>query len=570
MRTLVCGLLLSIFAATTIHAQEPQTDSRTTLLTIRVDTAYDDSDDSVALIQSIVTQLPTGRAVLEKGTTLSQFVLRQYGFGPSDLPRSYAVVEQAILSENQWSKPEDAKAGPITIPLLPRRALINFNPRKALNSVPKIWVLGGIRAKFFDAREARDFASTSSTRLDENRLASQSELINVATPISSVAQLMTDPILSKYANAFDYPIAVRLASDSLCKTDFQDDDHHVLTDDERKLMSQLLTKDTQRDAIVFVMDTGWPNKTAYDESRTQLWNFLDSFWRRNFGLGLPHGPYAEQYSDPSNLHCRCIDRALREFKQIDPSQHVKIIYVPMTREQDGGSVITDFLQTSYLYEWENMKHVLPPNDVLKISRQFAEDAVSKKFPTQWSGDEVTTDKSLLDAVMLLSDEYADMRNTFLFINESWTVSHKEYYIRWPAPLHGAVLAATGNSESNVSDPMLDFADRSTLARDTIAVMNLDPVAGTVCSSSFIDEGDIDTAMAIGYDGTISADICGTSFAAPRVAWVLAADEATRKLPVKPQKWSATLQARLSSIRDPNSKKYLRLWLRPGRLLSLPH
>jgi len=510
--------------------------------------------------------------MLKKATTLSEFVLQQYGFGPSDLPRSYAVVEAAILAENRWNKPEDAKAGPINIPLLPRRALINFNPKKHLNSVPKLWIMGGIQAKVEDATEARDFAFASSVRLDQNRLASQSEMIDLPIPVANVSELLADPALSKYASAFQYPIAVHLAADPPCKTESQVGDHSVLSENERASIGQALGNSTQRDSVVFVLDTGWPNKTAYEESRTQLWTVLDSFWRRNFGLALPHGMYAQQYTDPSNFHCRCVERSLKEFRKIDPSGHVKVIYVPMTREQDGGSVIADLLQTSYLLEWENMKHVLPPNDVLKRSREVAENTVSTKFPAQWPGDqeEVTTDKSLLDAMMILSDEYAEMKKTFVFINESWTVKHKEYYIRWPAPLHGAVIAAAGNENVNVSDPLIDFADRSSLAKDTFAVMNLDQTVGKVCSSSFIDESDIDSAKAIGYDGKISNEICGTSFAAPRVAWILAADEAIRKQDIQPQKWADSLQHRLSVMRDPGAQKYLRLWLSPWKLLATPH
>ena len=555
-----------------VGASTARTETGTAILTIRVNTAYDDSDESVALIQSIVSKLPTGRAVLENGTTLSRFVLGQYGFGPSDLPRSYAVVEAAILAENHWTKPEDAKAGPVNVPLLPRRALINFNPKKRLNSVPKLWVMGGIHSKVEEATEARDFTFASTVRLDQNRVASQSEMIDLPIPVANVGQLLTDPVLSKYTNAFQYPIAVRLAADSPCKTESQAADHNVLADNERALISQALGNNSQRDSIVFVLDTGWPNKTAYEESRTQLWTILDSFWRRNFGLGLPHGMYEQQYTDPSNFHCRCIERSLKEFRKMDPSGHVKIIYVPMTREQDGASVIVDLLQTSYLLEWENMQHVSPPNDVLKRSREVAESTVATKVPAQWpeSQKEVTTDKSLLEAMMLLSDEFAEMRKTFVFVNESWTVTHKEYYIRWPAPLHGAVIAATGNENANVSDPLVDFADRSTIAKDTFAVMNLDQTGDKACSSSFIDESDIDSARAIGYDGKVSSEICGTSFAAPRVAWILAADEATRKQDTQPQKWMDALQRRLFTLRTAGAQKYLRLWLSPSKLLADPH
>src|SRR6185295_1788352 len=45
----------------------------------------------------------------------------EYGFGPSDLPRTYALVEQRILELNGLAAPERALAGPLLMPSLPRR-----------------------------------------------------------------------------------------------------------------------------------------------------------------------------------------------------------------------------------------------------------------------------------------------------------------------------------------------------------------------------------------------------------------------------------------------------------------
>jgi hypothetical protein len=394
--------------------------------------------------------------------------------------------------------------------------------------------------------------------------------MNVPLPASALGNLLNDPALARYAIALDYPIAINLASDEECREEFQASDHQVLSESDRQDISQLLTNNTKRNAVLFVLDTGWPSNDAYTNSLQEFRIILDSFWRQHFNLGLSSAPYPNQYTEPSNFHCRCIERALREFRHMDQGQHVKVIYVPLTQEQAGKSILEDLLQTLYLYEWEEGEQLTPPSDALAASRKYAEETVSDKIPTQWSGEQVTTDKALLDAIILLSDEYADKQETFLFVNESWTVSHKEYYLRWPLPLHGAVLAAAGNGGVNVSSTQLDFADRSNLAKDTIAIMNMDPKLGFVCSSSFIDKLDIDTAMAIAYDGKISEDICGTSFAAPRVAWLLAADEALRRNPIEAQRWSSGLQERLASIRDPNAKQYLKLWLSPGKLLALPH
>jgi hypothetical protein len=562
-------IILTIFLLSNMlgYSQTSSENMPTTLVQIRVDTAYDDSSTSVALIESIITKLPTTKDVLRPGETLSAFVLRRYGFGPSNLPRSYALIEQAILAANHFDAPERIKPGQIQVPVLPRRALTSFNENKLLNFAPKVSVFSGMHAARAGAQEAPDYVYNNSTRHEQNRPASQSEVLDIPIPISAVNQVMTDPVLSQYGTLFDYPIAIDLASGSDCDSPIGPPDHRVLLDGEKNTIAQLLSQPGQRDGLMFVLDTGWPDPSTFKDSREQLWSLLDAYWRRNFSMGLPHSMYSTTYKDPTNFHCRCIERALKEFRDLDVGKHVKVVYLPMTQEQGGDAVIQDLLQTSYLYEWEKGKQLKPPQDVLSVSRQYAVDAVSKQFPLQWSGNRVTTDKALLDAVLLLGDEYADMRSTYLFINESWTVNHKEYYLRWPSPLHGAVIAATGNADENVADAMRDFADRSSLNKDTIAIMNMEQGSGFVCSSSYIDERDIDAAMAIAYDGRISADLCGTSFAAPRVAWILAADESMRKQAIQPQRWSIELQKRLVALRDPNSQKYDKLWFWPGKFLS---
>jgi hypothetical protein len=234
--------------------------------------------------------------------------------------------------------------------------------------------------------------------------------------------------------------------------------------------------------------------------------------------------------------------------------------VPLTKEQNATPVLTDLLQTEYLRGFTNYsnKQVKPPKDLIKRSRETAENTISKSYPEKWSGDEVLTDKSILDAILDLGNLYANENHTVVFVNESWTVPHDEYHVYYPDPLNGIVLAAAGNANLNVISSHLDFAERSTNHKDTLAVMNRRPGESDFpCSSSFVGANVADEAMATAFDGEVlGSAICGTSFAAPRIAWILAADEAVRKSALDPTtSWEVLLDLRLKKIRDSNASGF---------------
>jgi len=202
-------------------------------------------------------------------------------------------------------------------------------------------------------------------------------------------------------------------------------------------------------------------------------------------------------------------------------------------------------------------------ETIRQARSTAKKTVQKSYPQKWGGTEVETDKSILDAILDLGDLYAKNNNTVFFVNESWTAAHDEYQVFYPSSLNGVVLAAVGNASENITSEQRDFADRSTSHKDTIAIMNLRPGTGLLCGSSFIDSRDVDTTMAIAFDGEIVGNtVCGTSFSSPRVAWLLAADEAIRKTKLDSVRWELVLSERLLKARNPEAAGYNKLWFDP--------
>jgi hypothetical protein len=87
------------------------------------------------------------------------------------------------------------------------------------------------------------------------------------------------------------------------------------------------------------------------------------------------------------------------------------------------------------------------------------------------------------------------------------------------------------------------------------VLNLAKDGTKLCHTSVLsdDEQLLSHRLVVGFDGAIPAGSCGTSYSAPRVAWILAADEAARTTPIDNTLWSVRLLERLKQLRDPQRK-----------------
>src|SRR5258708_38479238 len=59
---------------------------------IRVNTEYDDSDESLRLLETLARYAPVRQVTVAPGDTLAALFVREYGFGVGDLPKSYASI----------------------------------------------------------------------------------------------------------------------------------------------------------------------------------------------------------------------------------------------------------------------------------------------------------------------------------------------------------------------------------------------------------------------------------------------------------------------------------------------
>jgi hypothetical protein len=558
----------------------------TALVQVRINTAYDDSTESLSLLNALIEHGPTRQVAVPAGGTLSSICVREYAFGFSDLPKTYQLIVAAILARNKLGSPEDLKPGFLVIPAIPRRAATIFNKSDFRNYVADRYIFrvkDALPAEIASAcshckpslsapginsiaeiGNAADIAYTGPTGANGNRIAAQYTLVNYELPLAATADFMASGPVAAVSSVFAYPLPISLAADYTCDLADTSKDIEFLKDSEKQQITDLLGN-SQRSSFFFVLDTGWPSQATYDQSRNDLYSILTTIWKHYFNIEFSSAKASPSIGDPNHPHCKCIERSLRSLRALDAAHHVKVIYLPLTQEQGGATIIADLLQTMVLLQQVSDANVTLTPDIVKKARDQAEELATTRFPQKWVGESVRTDKSLLDAVLFIGNKYSETQKTVFIANESWTAIHEQYFVTYPSPLFGTVVAATGNADENVNEKALDFSQRASNNHDTIAVLNMQ-AKGIICDSGFIDQRDIDSAMAVGFDGHITEDFCATSFATPRVAWFLAAGEAVRTADLTPRHWGIDLHDCLSALRNGSNEGFTKLLFEPVKFL----
>jgi hypothetical protein len=276
--------------------------------------------------------------------------------------------------------------------------------------------------------------------------------------------------------------------------------------------------------------------------------------REGFRLGPPlvASPDKTWAGGPANPHCSRILDSLRELQGLDDGRAVQVIYVPVSQDQGAQAVLRELLYVYYVWRGLEQNGIRPGQidlsqrdwkDVRKDAALNASRAISNNVPLKADGANLASDKAILEALLNIATQYCEKTKRSFFVNESWTVGKSLLHVQYPEEPRGIVLAAVGNNAGiDVYQTRWDFARRSLQTNDHIAVMNA--IVGDVpaCDSNVV--GNFTNTRAVAFNGQIAGGPCGTSFAAPRVAWLLAFSEALRPAPVDIQNWANDVQARL--------------------------
>ena len=275
----------------------------TAVVNVRVDTAYDDSEQSLALLQTVARYAPFRSVHVAPGDTLDAVFVREYGFGQTDLPKSYSLLLRAILERNNLERPQDLKPGTLIIPAVPKRVWMKWGHSNAMNYLANLSIFPAEAAGAASASTNRkpaafgneviqgdpsDLAYATSVPADTHRFTAPTELLQFGMPIDTARKLIESAVFPKgIVSAATFPLPVKLASDTACDTEEVSRDHQTLTSEQKTKISLVLHQQSLRSPVLFILDTGWPSYEAYKESREALYEVLDKVWQDKFGRHFP-------------------------------------------------------------------------------------------------------------------------------------------------------------------------------------------------------------------------------------------------------------------------------------------
>lgn len=307
-----------------------------------------------------------------------------------------------------------------------------------------------------------------------------------------------------------------------------------------------------RDVRLYVLDTGWPDAAAMRESVAEIQAMSEAV-RKWYFFPEASVPAPTQFVAPKDPHVEKVQEALRPLLTV--SDRVKVIYVPMTRDQGARALLKEMVWVGFaiarLPDWGEKRpsaKSVGQRAFAAVSEKDVDAAVMTMSPDS-AGARFNTSLGLLWGLFLMAQARGGEAVAPYFVSQSWTTSDQDVIRKTPMIPNGLVVAAVGNAAPrDVMDPRLAFAGWSMLRNEVLAVMTLDAAGNPSCRTSTVTMSD-SVAGVVGYDGRIwQPQECGSSYATPRVAWYLAAADSLRAAPASYDVWIVELRDRIAGLR----------------------
>ncbi len=559
------------------------------IVSITIDTRYDDSDESLARVRAILA-LPQSQNVdnVANWTRLSQFIVSYYGFGPADLPKTYGLLLDSLMKLNGLVLPDAQLGEALKIPLLPPRS------RPAIPPAPAgaAGVLGGVLGGVFGVRSyAYSGNPTGSVSqpvdpLAVHNIAPRESLrpaeAHIAVQVFPKTEEQTLRALGEYGVYMSHVLTLNL----------QGDDEQLVSEkewlkgDELAAVRRALSQPIQRHPVLFVLDTGWPDESTYGDSHLALRKIFASVRQGYEGV-----PDSLPPSDPPFValprgdasHALLIEHALAPLVKLgEDSKAVTVVYVPLSKLQNSEPYLVELLTLFEIIGNAQSKHVTP--DQYRVAQDAAREVIASTVPQNINGASLNTEEDILIALWTVAGKaFTEQEDNAFFVNESWTALPNTPLEGHPGQPRGLAVVAAGNVDHamfDVSPNNVDFAEKAVTSMNVLSVMNVESVAlgDLSCGSSTVSPDNLQVTQVVGYDGDVGPsdkvesgvrqEICGTSFAAPRVAWMLALDEATRQKHIGDNRsWIVGLHQKLMGVHKTDERPWQDILFRPEIYLS---
>jgi hypothetical protein len=314
--------------------------------------------------------------------------------------------------------------------------------------------------------------------------------------------------------------------------------------------------------LLLVLDDAWPSEEHFISSRDFFqravpvaWRGVPPLVRGNLLMAMPTSwASSKDIGPPNGYGCQALKGCLTHASQIAASiapfedaarqalaqSPVEVVFVPLNKAQ--GAPASALLRTLW-----NFNYFASPAGVLSgmptaLDEQSRQTYLNEgtRFEERFLEDQVApgalsmrASGAVIFSVISFARFYSEQAKVPVYINISWTTDDK--YFQFPEIRneysHRVLAVSAAGNDCKPSDGCAKFLDdvatvdikpvaRSGKGKEYLTVMNVSAGGAPTCWSNRIRP----EWYAVAYSGRTETD-CGTSFASPRVSWLLAARSA---------------------------------------------
>ncbi len=510
-----------------------------------------DSEASLAQLRELAPLLPRQQIRAERAASVLSLMQDRLGSDQTSLPRTQALLASMASGDDQRVRISVVEAGGfVYLPALP------LVPPDTADG-PR---LGFARFMVSDPGGSIEFSGIIARAERSDALGTAGHVIDYEIRAASLDRPEVQTLVGRDdVELTEAPARIKFARSGCTAVETP------FLDAAAETAIRNRTAAARRRVDLVVLDSGWPTADAQRASLERLYA-MSADIRTMFGM--PTLTPAFPVFQPSGYdHAERIHRALAPLRTLDASPAtVRVTYVPLSRAQSSGDILRELIMLSRLIALRGKYPAGAATDKeIEIATQDAAAAV-KRLPAV-PGLIMPSDKLILDAVNRVAAAVADRSGAYYIANYSFTYEARVLGYEPPAVQRGLGVVAAGNDGLDVNEKGIDLAHRSTTDAHFVTVMNVDAAGNRDCGSSFIADDVLDGTPVVGFTGSLGTE-SQTSFAAPRVAWLLALAQASTPVDVKvPDSWFVRTRARLLGAR-PAGMPYGSIRIGPLTLASL--
>jgi hypothetical protein len=602
--------------------QRPPT-ADSVIVIVTVSALYDDSRESLRQLRRLASAFPAEIDTITSSISFNQLILNRYNVSVGRvadslnrrLPETFELLASDIASRNGLSRAGNMiPPGPIAVPAIPKGAawqwsganLKNYTAQE-LNArvVPILPGVAGTRRDVGDVVLQTDTTPTSGGDVPRSQIRS----IRVAIPLSEAERgleqyrsLMEkgEATIAHQPFTFSYELPVL---DSAERIDGE------LTPSVMSALQSRLREPKRAHVPLVLLETAWPDPDEARISCERAFALLADV-RRMWKLGEAGNTRCDpkRYRNSPNRHSAPVAKSIRPLRGLIADSIVNVMFVPMSRDQGADSLLHEFFRVAALQRskeavfranlstlTDSLKsacefNLTSPTSVRRCAAEIplsetqlasatkdAEEAMARlapRMPVREGNEEFYGSSALVAAVFDVLNAYARGAESGAVLNTSWVVPALLGSGFRPISEDRSVIlvAATGNKNgvsANSGNTPVEFASWSEVSPQVVAVINMDTRGAPKCKSSVVldDELSLLRTNVVGFDGFVESNVCATSFAAPRVAWLLAASEAIRNHPFVARRWANCVSRQLAAQRRRDLVGLGTVLLDPIRLLD---